>query len=122
MKNKFQMLAGNSALLNDPTQLFGAFTPDAQSGIILSANDANFDGSHLSEPLTEFVADTPDEEGLDTILEAMAPSVPVGRAFTYLVADTTAQFQAMLSDEDIREIGGLQRPHRSDSAVAYHVF
>ena len=104
--NKFQSLAGNSALLNDPSQLFGAFTPDAQSGIILSANDANFDGSHLSEPLTEFVADTPDEEGLDVMLEAMAPSVPVGRSFTYLVADTTAQFQAMLDDEDKREIGG----------------
>jgi hypothetical protein len=52
------------------------------------------------------VADTPDEEGLDTLLEAMAPSVPVGRSFTYLVADTTEQFQAMLTDNDIREIGG----------------
>ena len=106
MKNKFLMLAGNSARLNDPGQLFGQFSTDAQSGIILAANDANFDGAHLSEPLTEFVADTPDEEGLDTILEAMAPSVPVGRAFTYLVADSTAQFQAMLADEDMREIGG----------------
>ena len=106
MKNKFQMLAGNSALLNDPSQLFGAFTPDAQSGITLASNDANFDATYLSEPLTEFVADTPDEEGLDTILEAMAPSVPVGRSFTYLVADNTAQFQAMLNDEDRREIGG----------------
>jgi hypothetical protein len=104
--NRFAMLAGNSALLNDPGQLFGAFTPDAQSGIILAANDANFDATHLSEPLSEFVADTPDEEGLDTILEAMAPSVPVGRAFTYLVADTTAQFQAALNDEDMRETGG----------------
>jgi hypothetical protein len=103
---KLLSLAANSALLNDSTQLFGSFSSDAQSGIILAANDANFDSAHLSEPLSEFVADTPDEEGLDTILEAMAPSVPVGRAFTYLKADTTAQFQAMLSDEDIREIGG----------------
>lgn len=106
MKNKFQMLAGNSALLNDPGQIFGQFTMDAKSGIILAANDANFDGSHLSEPLSEFVSDTPDEEGLDTLLEAMAPSVPVGRSFTYLVADNTAAFQASLADEDKREIGG----------------
>ena len=106
MKSKFQLLAANTALLNDPTQLYSVFTPEAQSGIILSANDANFDASHLSEPLTEFMSDTPDEEGLDVILEAMAPSVPVGRAFTYLVADTTEQFQAMLADEDRREIGG----------------
>lgn len=104
--NRFLQLAANSGLLNDPKQFFGAFTPDSQSGIILAANDANFDGSHLSEPLTEFVADTPDEEGLDVLLEAMAPSVPVGRSFTYLVADSTAQFQAMLADEDKREIGG----------------
>jgi hypothetical protein len=74
--------------------------------LALAANDANFDAAYLSEPLTEFVADTPDEEGLDTILEAMAPSVPVGRAFTYLKADTTEGFQAMLNDEDIRQIGG----------------
>lgn len=106
MKTKFNLLAGNSALLNDASQLFGAFTPDAQSGITLASNDANFDATYLSEPLTEFVADTPDEEGLDTILEAMAPSVPVGRSFTYLVADNTATFQAMLNDEDRREIGG----------------
>jgi len=104
--SRFLSLAGNSTALNDPTKLFGSFTPDSQSGVILAANDANFDGSFLSEPLTEFVSDTPDEEGLDVVLEAMAPSVPVGRSFTYLVADTTAQFQAMLADEDIREIGG----------------
>lgn len=116
--NTFQMLAGNSALLNDPGQLFGQFTTDAKSGIILAANDANFDSAHLSEPLSEFVADTPDEEGLDTILEAMAPSVPVGRAFTYLVVDTTAAFQAALADEDKREIGGefsTVRPKGSQS-------
>jgi hypothetical protein len=106
MKNTFALLAANSALLNDPSHLFGSFTPDAASGIALAANDANFDSAHLSEPLTEYIVDTPDEEGLDTVLEAMAPSVPVGRSFTYLVADDTASFQAMLADEDRREIGG----------------
>lgn len=104
--NRFLALAGNSALLNDASQIFGAFNPDAKSNIVLAANDANFDAAYLSEPLSEYVVDTPDEEGLDTLLEAMAPSVPVGRSFTYLVADNTATFQAMLADEDIRQIGG----------------
>jgi hypothetical protein len=106
MKNRFLSLAGNSALLNDASQIFGNFAVDAASGITLAANDANFDAAHLSEPLTEYIVDTPDEEGLDVILEQMAPSVPVGRAFTYLVADSTEAFQALLNDEDRREIGG----------------
>lgn len=106
MKNRFTLLAANAALLNDPMQIFASFTPESPSGLILAANDANFDGAHLSEPLTEFIAETPDEEGLDVILEGMAPSVPVGRAFTYLSHDTKEAFQAALADEDIREIGG----------------
>lgn len=104
--NPYAKLVGNSALLNDVSKVFEAFRPDSSSGVILAANDANFDAAHLSEPLTEYIVDTPDEEGLDVTLEAMAPSVPVGRAFTYLVADNTASFQAMLTDEDVREIGG----------------
>jgi hypothetical protein len=104
--NRYLQLAGNSAALNDASHFFGAFAPSAGSGIILAANDANFDASHLSEPLTEFISDTPDEEGLDVLLEAMAPSVPVGRAFDYLVHNTLESFQLALNDEDIREIGG----------------
>ncbi len=102
----FLALAANTAALNSNAALFPAFTNDAPCGVIMAANDANFDGSHLSEPLTEFIADTPDEEGLDTLLEAACPSVPVGRAFTYLKHESVEAFQAAISDEDIREIGG----------------
>jgi len=106
MKQSFIQLAANTKDLNDQSNVYGKFTHDAGSGIVLAANDANFDSAHLSEPLTEFVAENVDEEGLDVILEGMAPSVPVGPAFTYLKADNKEAFQAAINDEDKREIGG----------------
>lgn len=99
-------LAGNSQELNDNGQIFAPFSNDGQTGVIMAANDANFDSAHLSEPLTEFIADTPDDEGLDVLLEQACPSVPVGRAFTYRKHDSAEAFQAAVNDEDIREIGG----------------
>ena len=105
MKPNFN-LAANAADLNDQTRIFPRFDEKAPSMMVLAANDANFDAAHLSEPLTEYIVDTPDAEGLDTLLEAMAPSVPVGRAFAFLVAENKEAFQAAIGDEDIREIGG----------------
>jgi hypothetical protein len=104
--NRFLSLAANVADLNDHSKVFGAYNPDAPSGTIMAANDANFDSTHLSEPLTEFLVDVPDAEGLDTLVEAAFPSVPVGRSFSYRVHDTKESFQVALNDEDIREIGG----------------
>lgn len=106
MKAKLMTLAANVAALNDNGQIFASFSNDAQSGLIMAANDANFDSAHLSEPLTEFIADTPDDDGLDALLEAACPSVPVGRAFTYRKHESVEAFQAAINDEDIREIGG----------------
>ncbi len=103
---RFDLLAANSALLNDNAKVFGAYNPDAAHGVMMAANDANFDAAHLSEPLTEFIAETADEEGLDVLREQACPSVPVGRAFTYRVHDSVEDFQAAINDEDIREIGG----------------
>jgi hypothetical protein len=102
----FLSLAGNVGDLNSNEAVFGAYNPDAKHGSVMAANDANFDATHLNEPLSEFIVDTPDDEGLDTLLEAAAPSVPVGRAFSYRVHDTKESFQVALGDEDIREIGG----------------
>jgi hypothetical protein len=106
-----QVLAANAAALsiriNDNTEhLFGKFDPNAGHGIVMAANDANFDAAHLSEPLTEYIVDFPDEEGLDTLLDAAAPVVMVGRSFAYRSHDSKEAFQLALSDEDIREIGG----------------
>jgi hypothetical protein len=106
MKSKLLLLAANVANLNDNGQIFAPFSNDAPAGVIMAANDANFDATNLSEPLTEFIADTPDEEGLDTLLEAACPSVPVGRSFTYRKHNELEAFQAAVSDEDIRHEGG----------------
>ncbi len=102
----FALLAANEATLNDHSQIFTPYNPDAKHGIIMAANDANFDAAHLSEPLSEFIVDTPDDEGLDVLLEALFPSVPVGRSFSYRIHDTKESFQIALNDEDIREVGG----------------
>lgn len=102
----FLDLAGNTSDLNNNELIYGKFNGDAKHGMVMAANDANFDSAHLSEPLTEYLVDFPDEEGLDVLLEQAFPSVPVGRAFSYRVHDDKESFQAALSDEDIREIGG----------------
>lgn len=99
-------LAANVAGLNDNSKVFSPYSPDAGSGIIMAANDANFDADNLSQPLTEYLVDYPDEEGLDVLLEAAFPSVPVGRSFSYRVHDDKEAFQLALNNEDIREIGG----------------
>jgi predicted RNA-binding protein with TRAM domain len=104
--NRFDVLAGNTAALNDHSKIFMPFSGDGPHGLIMAANDANFDAAHLSEPLTEYIVDTPDDEGLDVLLDQAFPSVPVGRSFSYRVHDTKESFQAALNDEDIREIGG----------------
>ena len=104
--SRFLALAANSSTLNDNAKIFTPFNEDGTPGLIMAANDANFDIAHLSEPLTEFIADTPDDEGLDALLEQACPSVPVGRAFTYRKHESAEQFQAAINDEDIREIGG----------------
>ncbi len=104
--NRFLALAGNVAGLNDHSKIFMPFNGDAPHGVIMAANDANFDQTHLSEPLTEYIVDTPDDEGLDVLLDAAFPSVPVGRSFSYRVHDTKESFQIALNDEDVREIGG----------------
>ena len=106
MKSNIIQLAGNCAALNTNTNMFREFNPTAPGGMVMAANDANFDGQFLSEPLSEYLVDFQDDEGLDTLLESAFPSVPVGRAFQYLTHDSVEAFQAALNNEDIREIGG----------------
>lgn len=98
--------AAQAAAWNHQGSAFPAFNANAESGVVMAANDANFDASHLSEALTEYVVDTPDAEGLEALIEALFPAVLVGRSFSYLTHDTLSAFQAALNDEDIREIGG----------------
>lgn len=100
---------GDITTFNDQSVLFPKFNaanPGAH-GLICAANDANFDGEHLSVPLTEYIVGAPEDEGLLDAIEAMFPSIPVGRSFSYRVHNTKEQFQQDADDDaDIREIGG----------------
>lgn len=83
--------------------------PDSggRSGGIYAANDANFDAAHLSQPLTDYIVTVTDPDDLGAILERLAPSIPVGRSFTYRTHNTAEEFQTDDgNDADIREIGG----------------
>lgn len=93
---------------NSQTVLFERLPNDGgQPGVIYAANDANFDETHLSQPLTEYIVSVADPEDLGALLERLAPSVPVGRAFTYRTHTSLEEFQTDdTNDGDIREIGG----------------
>lgn len=102
---------GNIQTFNDQSLLFSPYREGSAGsvahGSILAANDANFDATHLSEPLNEYIVGAPEDEGLLAALEALAPSIPVGRSFTYRTHDTKEQYQTDSADDgDIREIGG----------------
>lgn len=104
-------LVGNIQTFNDQTQIFPLFTPGSASAIthgsVLAANDANFDSAHLNEPLNEYIVGAPEDEGIQAALDAMAPVIPVGRAFSYRTHDTAEQYQSDSADDgDLREIGG----------------
>ena len=91
---------------NDMSAFFPVFREDAAPGVIMAANDANFDAAHLSEPLSEYTVGASDDEGLLELLEGAAPSIPVGRSFSYRQHEDKEAFQAALNNSDVREIGG----------------
>lgn len=96
---------------NDQRAFFPAFSGgevgSARHGVILAANDDNFDAAHLSEPLTDYIVGYPDLDGLQALLDGAAPIIPSGRSFTYREHDSKEAFQAdAANDGDIREIGG----------------
>jgi hypothetical protein len=97
------------AMANDMTAFYPALGDPgrASSGMVFAANDANFDSAHLSEPLTEYIVGVQETADLGATLEAIAPSVPVGRSFSYRKHDEREAFQSDgVSNDDIREIGG----------------
>lgn len=96
-------------LANDMTAFYPELPGDGGAGgRIYAANDSNFEAAHLSEPLTEYIVGVePEEGGIERVLDAAAPVIPVGRAFTYRRHDERESFQADHTDDaDIREIGG----------------
>lgn len=104
--NPIQAAASNAAALNDQRLFFPAQSGTPSPGQVYAANDSNFDAQFLSQPLTEYAVGYPDIDGLEALLDAAAPIVPVGRSFTYFSYDDKEDFQADTGDEDIRALGG----------------
>ena len=72
-------------------------------GVIVAANESRFASTFYSEPLTAYTVGWKDPENLETLLETLAPAVPVARRFEYKLADNA---QAFLSEsDDVRAIG-----------------
>lgn len=72
-------------------------------GVIVAANESRFASTFYSEPLTAYTVGWKDPENLESLLETLAPAVPVGRRFEYKLADNA---QAFLSEtDDVRAIG-----------------
>lgn len=73
------------------------------SGEIYLANESRFVGSTYSEPLTTYTQGWKDPDGLDAILDTIAPRVDVGRRFEYKKFDNAEEFVRDVKDD--RAIG-----------------
>lgn len=87
-------------------------------GSIGLANEASFDGSFLSQPLTDYaVGYLQNNQELIDLLEFLAPSVRVGRRFEFKKANRNDAFIAAEKDEDVRALGGEFRLIRSTGEI-----
>ncbi|MDR1458579.1 MAG: hypothetical protein LBI37_03615 [Puniceicoccales bacterium] len=72
-------------------------------GTVCAANESRFTASHYSEPLTAFTVGWKDRENIESLLNFLAPMIPVSRRFEFKVANNN---EAFLSEtDDIRSIG-----------------
>ena len=108
MKHQFVILANDGA-----PSLITDLGPDGRNplGSIVLANESRFDGSYLSEPLSQYATGwmTSDEAmKLKALLDFMAPECPVARRFEFR---THVNSESILSEtDDIRAIGsGFKR-------------
>ncbi len=79
-----------------------------RAGTVFAANDGNLDASPLglSQPLTQYMTGIRDEDGLEALLESIAPSVPVGRRFSYLNETESEGLQKRELQEITRPVHG----------------
>lgn len=85
----------------------GDYTPQdngvLEPGIIYAANASRFTEAHFSEPLTTFATGWKDQDGMQALLDFVAPPVEVPRKFEYIQWTNNEHF---LTDvDDIRAIG-----------------
>lgn len=99
MKTKLTVLNNDQGFTVLPKQS-GMSQP---SGVVHLANEAMFDASHYSEPLTQYTVGWKDPADLDGLLDFIAPGVSVPRKFEYKVGENDEPFFSDLEDE--RAIG-----------------
>ncbi len=80
-------------------------TGNIRTGAICLANEARFNASFLSTPLTTYSTGWASGEGLEDLLELLAPEVAVARRFSYKKATNAEAFLGEADDSDIRAIG-----------------
>lgn len=73
------------------------------TGIIHAANESRFNSTHYSEPLTAFTVGWKEPNALESLLDFMAPPVPVGRRFEFKRANNAEAFYS--ETDDVRAIG-----------------
>jgi hypothetical protein len=93
-----EMMAANETGLYLP-QDTGNLTP----GVACMANTSRFIEAHFSEPLTTYATGWRDPEGLQDLLDFVAPPVEVPRRFEYVVFVNQEAF--LLETDDVRAIG-----------------
>lgn len=86
----------------------------APAGKICAFNDSISD-THYSEPLTSYAVGWRDPESLDTLLESIAPSVPVARRFEYREFVSTDEF--LIDTDDERHTGASFKEVRRTSKM-----
>lgn len=82
---------------------------DGSAGIgrAVLANEAAFNATFFSKPLTDFaVGFKSDEKKVDDLLAFLAPKVRTTRKFQYKVADNADAFAVVSDDSDARALGG----------------
>tara|TARA_B100001248_G_scaffold262227_1_gene256831 strand:+ start:4312 stop:5241 length:930 start_codon:yes stop_codon:yes gene_type:complete len=78
-------------------------TEKNKNEIITAANESRLESAHYSEALTAFAVGWKDPENLKSMLEFIAPNVPVGRRFEF---KSSANAEAFYSEtDDIRSSG-----------------
>lgn len=95
----------NQALLMANAE--GDWTPqdngNPEPGIICAANSSRFTEAHFSEPLTTYAVGWKDQDGLQELLDFVAPPVEVPRKFEYNEWTNAEMFN--VDSDDIRAVG-----------------
>ena len=82
----------------------GAVRSLCNAKVMSLSNEDRFTASYFSTPLTSYTVGWQDPEDLESLIEFIAPKVPVNRRFEYKLAINKEAFYSEMDDE--RAIGG----------------